>query len=114
VSNKATMTMGVNGGEEVVITDDTLARIGHNSKKAKVGGLNNDQLVSIVERIEKLTEEKKSIGEDIKDVFTEAKGNGFDNATIREMLKLRAMGKADRDEREALRDTYALALGVFA
>jgi uncharacterized protein (UPF0335 family) len=47
-------------------------------------------------------------------VFTEAKGNGFDNATIREMLKLRAMGKAARDEKEALRDTYAHALGVFA
>jgi uncharacterized protein (UPF0335 family) len=95
-------------------TDNPRAVEGDNSKKAKAGGVAQDQLISIVERIEKLTEEKKSIGEDIKDVFTEAKGNGFDNATIREMLKLRAMGKAARDEKEALRDTYAHALGVFA
>jgi uncharacterized protein (UPF0335 family) len=95
-------------------TENPRAVEGDNSKKSKVGGLNNDQLISVVERIEKLQEEKKAIGEDIKDVFTEAKGNGFDNATLREMLKLRAMDKADRDEREALRDTYALALGVFA
>ena len=100
--------------KEVDAVENERAKVGDNSKKAKVGGLNNDQLISVVERIERLTEEKKSIGEDIKDVFTEAKGNGFDNATIREMLKLRAMDKADRDEREALRDTYALALGVFA
>lgn len=94
-------------------TENPRAVEGDNSKKAKVGGISQDQLLSIVKRIEALQEDKKAIGEDIKDVFTEAKGNGFDNATIREMLKLRAMDKADRDEREALRDTYALALGVF-
>lgn len=87
---------------------------GDNSKKAKVGGIAQDQLVSIVERIEKLKAEKQELQGDISDIFSEAKHNGFDCTAIREMLKLRAMDKADRDEREALRDTYALALGVFA
>lgn len=95
-------------------TDNPRATAGDNSKKAKVGGMSVDQLVSIVERIEKLKAEKQEIQGDISDIFSEAKGNGFDCAAIREMLKLRAMDKADRDEREALRDTYAHALGVFA
>ena len=86
---------------------------GDNSRKAKVGGVDTGRLTSFVERIEKLKEEQASIGDDIRDVKTEAKSAGYDVATINEMLKLRAMDKADRDEREALRDTYALALGVF-
>lgn len=89
------------------------ATTGDNSKKAKAGGIDNDRLLSIVQRIEKLQEEKQAIADDIKDIKQEAKGAGFDLATLNEMLRLRAMDKADRDEREALRDTYALALGVF-
>jgi uncharacterized protein (UPF0335 family) len=82
-------------------------------KPKSTNGVVNDQLLAFVERIERLTEEKKAIAEDIKEVRAEAKGVGFDVKTIVEMLKLRAMDKADRDEREALRDTYALALGIF-
>jgi uncharacterized protein (UPF0335 family) len=82
-----------------------------NSKN--VNGVAGDQLLSIVERIERLTEEKKALTDDIKEVKAEAKGNGFDVKTIDQMIKLRAMDKAEREEREALRDTYALALGVF-
>lgn len=96
------------------MTENPRAVEGDNSKKAKVGGISQDQLTSIVERIEKLKAEKQELQGDISDCFAEAKGNGYDNATIREMLKLRAMDKADRDEREALRDTYAHALGVFS
>jgi uncharacterized protein (UPF0335 family) len=92
--------------------------IGHNSgetesKKAKVGGISADRLKSFAERIEKLEEEKSSIGDDIKDVYSEAKSVGYDVRTLREMVRLRKLDKAERDEREALRDTYAHALGVF-
>lgn len=91
-------------------TPDTPAE----TKKAKsTNGVDNKQLLSIVERIERMTEEKKAIAEDIKDIKVEAKSNGYDVKTITDMLKLRAMDKADRDAREALRDTYANALGIF-
>lgn len=81
--------------------------IGHNSVAA-------DRLRSFMDRIERLQEEKKGIQDDIREIFTEAKGAGYDPKIMREMLRLRAMDKADRDEREALRDTYAQALGVFS
>jgi len=83
-----------------------MAEIGHNSVAA-------DQLRAFMERVERLTEEKKTIADDIKSVKAEAKAMGFDMTTFNEMLKLRAMDKAERDEREALRDTYAHALGIF-
>ena len=72
-----------------------------------------DELRTFCERIERLTEEKKAIAEDIKEVRAECKSRGFDVRMLNEMLKLRAMSKADRDEREALRDTYTHALGIF-
>jgi len=82
----------------------------HDNETNNVAGA---QLLAFCERIERLTEEKKAIGDDIKEVKAEAKGNGFDGPMLNEMLKLRAMDKAERDEREALRDTYAHALGIF-
>lgn len=82
----------------------------HDTTTNNVAG---DQLRAFCERIERLAEEKKAIGEDIREIKAEAKGNGFDGPTLNEMLKLRAMDKAERDEREALRDTYAHALGIF-
>lgn len=71
------------------------------------------QLRSIVERIERLEEEKKTIADDIKDVYAEAKGNGFDAATIREIVKLRKIDRDVRAEREALLDIYKAALGML-
>lgn len=71
------------------------------------------QLRSFVERVERLTEEKQSIADDIKDVKAEAKSAGYDMKTLAEMLKLRKLGKAERDEHEALRDLYGNALGIF-
>ncbi len=82
-------------------------------KPKSTNGVSNDQLLAFVERIERLTDEKAALADDIKEVKAEAKGQGFDVKTIAEMLKLRAMGKEARDAREALRDTYALALGIF-
>lgn len=71
------------------------------------------QLKSIVERIERLEEEKSAIADDIKDIYGEAKSQGFDKKTLREMIRLRKMSKEERDEREALRDLYGTSLGVF-
>lgn len=95
-----------------------MSEIGHNSKNADdvvetSQTIAAGQLRSFVERIERLQEEKKTIADDIRDVKAEAKGVGFDISAINEMLKLRAMDKAERDEREAMRDLYGHALGIF-
>ncbi len=87
------------------------AERGHNSK-VKAATVAGQRLTSFVERIEKLREEKKAIGGDERDVFAEAKGVGYDTATIRWLLKEREVDAADRDERDALRDTYAHAIGM--
>lgn len=71
-----------------------------------------DQLRLFVERLERLLEEKKGLSEDIRDVMSEAKGQGYHTATIREILKLRRMEKNDRDERAALLEIYQYALGL--
>lgn len=78
----------------------------------KVGGVAGDQLRSYLERIERLEDEKATIGNDIKEVFAEAKGNGFDTKIMREILKLRRMEDADRSELEDLLDLYKRALGM--
>jgi uncharacterized protein (UPF0335 family) len=72
-----------------------------------------DQLKSIVERVERLHEERKAIADDIKDVFAEAKGNGFDVPAIKQVIRLRAEDKDERAEREAILDTYLQALGML-
>jgi len=71
------------------------------------------QLLAYLERVERLLEEKQTIADDIKDVKGEVKGTGFDIGTFNEMLRLRKMDKAEREEREALRDTYGHAIGIF-
>ncbi len=71
------------------------------------------QLLALIERIEKLEEEKKSISDDIKDVFGEAKGNGFDVKAIRKIISLRKKPKEERMEEEAILETYLVALGML-
>lgn len=83
------------------------------SKKTRVGGIAADQLRSIIERIEKLEEEKAAIGADIKDVFAEAKGNGFDVKAMRSIIRLRKLDASERDEQETILDTYLRALGML-
>ena len=78
----------------------------------EVGGIAAEQLVSYVERIERLEEEKAALAADIKDVFAEAKGNGFDVKTMREILKLRKLDKSDLQEQEHLLELYKRAIGV--
>ena len=71
-----------------------------------------DQLRSIIERIERLEEEKAALAEDIKEVYAEAKGNGFDTTTLRAVVRLRKQDSSERAEREALLDLYLNALGM--
>ena len=78
----------------------------------EVGGIAGDQLRSYIERIERLEEEKAALAADIKDVFDEAKGNGFDVKIMRQILRLRKMEEDDRDELETLLEVYKRALGM--
>jgi uncharacterized protein (UPF0335 family) len=71
-----------------------------------------DQLKAFVERIERLEEEKKTISDDIRDVYAEAKGNGFDTKALRAVIRLRKQDKDERAEQEAILDTYLVALGM--
>jgi uncharacterized protein (UPF0335 family) len=79
---------------------------------AAAGGIARDQLKSIVERVEKLEEEKKAIADDIKEVFAEAKANGFDVKILRTVIRLRKQDTSERQEQEALLDLYLHALGM--
>ena len=72
-----------------------------------------EQLKTIVERIERLEEEKKSIAEDIRDVFGEAKANGFDTKVLRQVIRLRKQDLAERQEQETVLDLYLHALGMI-
>ncbi len=71
-----------------------------------------EQLKSIVERIERLEEEKAALAEDIKEVYAEAKANGYDTKTLRTVIRLRKQDSAERQEQEALLDLYLHALGM--
>lgn len=72
----------------------------------------NDQLRLLIERIERLEEEKRGIGDDIKDVYLEAKAVGFDPKIMRQIVRLRRMQPDDRKEMEAVLDLYKAALGL--
>jgi uncharacterized protein (UPF0335 family) len=76
------------------------------------GTVSAEQLRLFIERIERLNEEKQGIADDIKDVFAEAKGQGYDVKTMRSIIKLRKMERDARMEQEALLDTYKAALGL--
>jgi uncharacterized protein (UPF0335 family) len=71
------------------------------------------QLRSVVERIERLEEEKKEVAEQIKEVFAEAKGNGFDVKILRKVVSLRKKSAEDRSEEDAMLDLYLQALGML-
>ena len=72
-----------------------------------------EHLKQFIERVERLEEDKKNIAEDIKEVFAEAKANGFDVPTIKEILKLRKKDAADIEEAEYLLETYMRAIGML-
>lgn len=86
-----------------------MTQIGHNSGDENVSAT---QLRLFIERIETLEEEKKGIADDIKDVYAEAKGTGFDIKTMKSVIRLRKMEQEARQEAEALLETYMAALGL--
>jgi uncharacterized protein (UPF0335 family) len=76
------------------------------------GNVAADQLRLFIERIERLEEEKKGMADDVKDVYAEAKANGYDTKTMRKIVALRRLEKHARDEADALLETYRTALGL--
>lgn len=82
--------------------------------KAAATRFAKDQLKAIVERVERLEEEKKTIGDDIRDVYAEAKANGFDVKALRVIVRLRKQDIEERKEHEAVLETYMHALGMLA
>jgi uncharacterized protein (UPF0335 family) len=78
-----------------------------------VGGVAGQRLKSFIERIENLEEEKKALAEDIKEVYAEAKGVGFDAKTIRKIVSLRKMEPEKRNEEDELLDLYKTAIGMI-
>lgn len=96
------------------------AGVGHNSGEKKkiskdelrTGGVATDRLRSIVERIERMEDEKAAIATDIKDIYLEAKSAGFDNKALRELIKIRKRDAAQQEELETILDVYRHALGM--
>ena len=80
---------------------------------AEPGGIAAAQLKSIIGRIERLEEERKALADDIRDVYAEAKSNGFDTKTLRSVVRLRSQDRAEREEQAALLDLYLHALGMI-
>ncbi len=86
-----------------------MTKIGHNNPpkgKTRTGGVAVEQLKSIIARVESLEQEKTAIGADIRDVFAEAKGNGFDVKAIRTIIKIRKMDASEREEQTTVLETY--------
>ncbi len=79
---------------------------------AEVGGIAADRLRSIVERIERLEEERKGLADNIKDIFAEAKSAGFDVKVVRQIISIRKKEPAEVEEQETLLDLYRRALGM--
>ena len=79
---------------------------------ADSGGIAADHLKSFIERIERLEEEKAAIANDVKEVYAEAKGTGFDTKIMRQIIRLRKMKPDERSEQETILDTYKAALGM--
>jgi uncharacterized protein (UPF0335 family) len=88
-------------------------KIGHNSNPRTVNNIAGDRLLNIVERVERLKGEQKSLSDDIKDIMTEAKSAGFDPKIIREIIRIRQQDALEREAREQLRDVYLRAIGMY-
>lgn len=90
------------------------ASIGHNTNtEAPAARFAKDQLKAIVERIERMEEEKKTISDDIRDIYAEAKGNGFEVKALRTIIRLRKQDANERQEAETILETYMQALGMI-
>ena len=78
-----------------------------------VGGIAGERLRSFIERIERLEEERRALSGDIKEVYAEAKGNGFDTKIMRQLIRIWRLDKDDLDEQETMLDVYKRALGML-
>ncbi|HEV2674117.1 MAG TPA: DUF2312 domain-containing protein [Aliidongia sp.] len=83
------------------------------TKPSDVGGIAGEQLRSIIDRVERLDEEIKALNEDKKDVFAEAKGNGFDTKIIKRIIQIRRRDRSELDEEETMLEIYMRALGML-
>ena len=90
--------------------DDTTSKT--DKIKTEAGGIAADRLRSIIERIERLEEERKALGSDIKDIYAEAKSAGFDVKIVRQLIRIRKQEPAEVEEQETLLDIYRRALGM--
>jgi uncharacterized protein (UPF0335 family) len=90
--------------------------IGHNSEtnESPATKFSKDQLRAIIERIERLEEEKKTISDDIRDIYAEAKGNGYDVKALRTIVRMRKQNANERSEQETILKTYMHAMGMLA
>jgi uncharacterized protein (UPF0335 family) len=88
------------------------APLGEEGTMPDVGGIAVERLKSFIERIERLEEEKRVLGSDIKEVYAEAKGTGFEPKIMRQIIKIRKKDKEEVDEEESLLDLYKRALGM--
>jgi uncharacterized protein (UPF0335 family) len=86
---------------------------GSRDEEKATASFGRDQLKAFIERIERLEEEKKALGDDIRDVYAEAKGTGFDVKALRAIVRLRKQDVNERKEQEALIETYMHALGML-
>jgi uncharacterized protein (UPF0335 family) len=93
--------------------DDFQSGPPRDTRQGDVGGIAADHLKSFIDRIERLEEEKKALAEDIKDVYAEAKGTGFDPKIIRKIISRRKRDQADIDEEETILELYLRALGML-
>ena len=96
------MAIGADGAEQSGTQDEP----------TRVGGIAADHLRSYIERVERLEEEKRALMADIREVYAEAKGNGFEPKIMRRLVSLRRMDSADRQEEDALLDLYRQAVGL--
>ena len=92
--------------------DDALDNLGRDDKRSEPGGIAADRLRSLIERIERLEEERKGLSSDIKDIYAEAKSAGFDVKVIRQIIRIRKQEPAEVEEQESLLDVYRRALGM--
>ena len=112
--------MSINGGPEVPMSTVKAAldivrgrsRAGHGPDEEKHKNIAGDRLRSIVQRIERLEEERKALSSDITDIYAEAKGAGFDVKVVRQLIRIRKMDPAEREEQETLLDVYMRAIGM--
>ena len=81
-------------------------------KQPETGGIAADRLRSLVDRIERIEEERKALGNDIKDIYAEAKSAGFDVKVLRQLIRMRKQEAAEIEEQETLLDLYRRALGM--